>query len=387
VPPVPVAVAFVVKGLLSQIDTDEVVVAAERWPANPPDQTHDPNGHRVWFVGRAWTWPPRGLRYVHWMKWFLAPLMARRLIKLARSHNCRAIFAHFPDELCLYAALIAARRLKLAFFPFFHNTYRENRRGLAYLVASWLQRRVFARAEVVFVMSDGMKEAWQSIYPGVEFHSLVHTFDGPVTPFEPLPPIDASRIRLGYMGSINQANLDALKRICELVKVTKDLELTLYSSAPDWHLQSEGLVGERIRRQQPSDDELITSLRNNDILVLPHGLSGGLAPIEYQTIFPTRTIPYLLAGRPILAHSAPGSFLSRWLKERDCAELVEVADTNALRAAVDRLCRDQRRREELVRNALTAAEQFRADRVVNNLKRIMNRTWSEDGYALGALDE
>jgi glycosyltransferase involved in cell wall biosynthesis len=373
VSPTPFGDAFVVSGLLSQLDTDEVVVAAERWPPNPKEQTHLPTGHRVHFVTRTWTWPKRGQRFVLWLRSALAPRTIYRLAKLARRERCNAVFANFPNEHLLFAAYVVARLFRLKFFPFFHNTYRENRRGMAYVFASWLQRRVFTRADAVFVMSDGMKEELRRLYPGVRFYSLVHPFDREVPRFETLPAIERTRIRLAYMGSVNEANLDALRRICGMVNSTPDLVLNFYSAAADWHLKKEGLVGERIKREQPSDSELMDALRQSDLLVLPHGLTGGLAAIEYRTIFPTRTIPYLYSGRPIVAYSAKDSFLSRWLREHDCAEVVEDPDPAVLRATIYRLCDDPLRREELARNALAAAEKFRAGRVVAEMKRIINQ--------------
>jgi len=365
--------AFVVNGLLSQFDPSEVIVAAERWPANTRDQTHLAAGHRVCFVTTKWKWPKRGQRFVHWIRWALLPRTVYRLTGIARRERCQIVFANFPDAHLLMASYLLARLLRLEFFAFFHNTYRENRRGVGYWFASWLQRRVFSRAGAIFVMSEGMKKELTRLYPQVEFHPLVHTFDGDVPSFEPLPAIDRMRIRLGYMGSVSEANLDALRRICAMVNSVSDFTLNFYSPAASWHLHKEGLVGERIRHEKPTDSELIDALRQNDILVLPHGLSGGLAPIEYQTIFPTRTIPYLLSGRPIVAHSAKGSFLSRWLKEHDCAEVVEDPDHETLRAVIYQLCDDPARREQLVRNALAAAEKFRAKSVVAKMKRIINR--------------
>lgn len=376
VPPVPTAGAFVVNGLLSQCGSDEVTVAAERWPANPANQALNPNGHRVHFVGNRLSWPKRGQRYFTWLRWLLIPRMASRLMKLARSQECEAIFGHFPDEHCLCAAFLASRRLGVPLFPFFHNTYRENRRGIAFWLASWLQCRVFRSAPLVFVMSEGMKEEWQRIYPGHRFEPLVHTFQGEIPRFERLPPLDPARVRLGFLGSIGEANLDALGRLCALVDVSPDLFLNIYSGTPKWFLEKQQLLGLHIRHEQPADEVLQSKFRENDLLVLPHGLTGGLSAIEYRTIFPTRTIPYLLSGRPILAHSSRGSFLSRWLKKHDCAEVVEDPDPDALRAAIDRLCRDEARREQLVRNALLAAEQFRAERVVDDMKRIINLCWN-----------
>jgi hypothetical protein len=373
VEPMPLADAFVLKGLLSQFQPDEALVAAERWPANPADQTHLPSGHRVHFISSRWTWPKRGQRFIRWLKWLLFPRTVYRLARLARHEDCKVMLASFPDEHILFASYLVARRLRLKLFPFFHNTYRENRRGLAYAFASWLQQRIFKQADAVFVMSEGMRHELEKLYPGVNFRPLVHTFDQAIPQFAPLPPIDRTRVRLGYLGSVNEANLDALKRICEMVNASAHLALSFYSAAPDWHLKKEGLVGERIRREQPADRELVEALGKNDLLILPHGLMGGLAPIEYRTIFPTRTIPYLLSGRPIVAYSSAGSFLSRWLRQHDCAEVVEDPDPLVLCAAIDRLCNDLVRREQLVRNALVAAEQFRADCVVADMKRTINR--------------
>ncbi len=372
VPPVPIAVAFVVKGLLSQFDPDEVVVAAERWPANPPDQTHGPSGHRVHFIGKKLRLPKRGQRFFEWLRWIQVPGLTLRLIKLARSEQCNAIFGHFPDERCLSAALLASRRLGIPLIPFFHNTYRENRRGLAYWIASWIQLRVFRSASVVFVMSEGMQTEWQKLYPTDRFEPLVHTFDGVIPEFEPPPPINPERFRLGYLGSVNDANLDALCRFCRIVHRSPNLELDIYSGVPHWFLEKVGVLGPRTRHEQPADDELQAKLRENDVLFLPHGLTGGLSPIEYRTIFPTRTIPYLISGRPILAHSPKDSFLTDWLRRHDCAEVVDEPDEEALHAAVVRLCNDAQRREELVQNALEAARQFHAPRVVDELKRTIN---------------
>jgi hypothetical protein len=57
--------------------------------------------------------------------------------------------------------------------------------------------------------------------------------------------------------------------------------------------------------------------------------------------------------------------------------LVEEADADALRSAIDRLCNNAGRREQLVCNARRAAAHFRADRVVNQMKRTINRFWTD----------
>ncbi len=88
VEPTPIAVAFVIKGLLSQYDPDEIVLAVERTPSNPASQTHDSHGHRVHFISTKWTWPKRGQRFVHWLKWMLIPRTVMRLTRIAKHEKC-----------------------------------------------------------------------------------------------------------------------------------------------------------------------------------------------------------------------------------------------------------------------------------------------------------
>lgn len=371
VPPTPSGSAYVVKNLLAHMDSGEVVVAAERNPENAASQVLEPGGHRVHFSSTAWTWPQRGRRFLHWPKWALLPRTVHRLCRLARREKCEAIFANFPNEYFLCAAYLASRRLGLPLFAYFHNTYGENRRGIARRFANWLQPRVFRRAKRLFVMSAGMAEELERRHPGVRFEPLVHTFEGEVPEFEPLARPSAP-IRLGFLGSLNESNLDAMRRFCAVVDSTPSLTLNIYTGVTGWFMKKSGIVGRGIAYQQPSDDELTAALQSNDILLMPHGLTGGRASIEYATIFPTRTIPYLLAGRPILAHVPEDSFFTRWLRRHDCAEIVSEPSVDAVRDAILNLANNEKRREQLVRNGLAAVRQFQASQVVGRMKRSIN---------------
>lgn len=370
--PVPYAVSFVVKNFLGEFAPDEFVVATERWPENPAKQTETESGHAVEFVSQRWTWPKRGQRYVHWAKWLTLGSVRRSLVDMIRRHACGGILCVFPNEQLLYASSRAAAKTGLPLWPHFHNVYRENRQGIAKRLADYIQPRVFAQAKTVFVMSSGMQRGWERLYPSVNFVPLTHSNCDPVPEYAPAPEWSAGQIRLGFLGSINDSNLDALGRIRELVRSAPDVVLNIYSNAKPWFLDKAGLSGERVTAASPSDEELIAKLQTNDVLVLPHGFEGGLAPIEYETIFPTRTIPYLLSLRPILAHSPGHSYLNHWLLEHDCAEIVDVKDLSALRAKLDWLRQNPGRREELVRNALRAVRQFDAASVARQFRLQVN---------------
>ena len=64
----------------------------------------------------------------------------------------------------------------------------------------------------------------------------------------------------------------------------------------------------------------------------PHGFAGPLVPEEYLTIFPTKTIDYLLSQRPILAHMPADSFIAEFYRRHDCALVVDEPAVERLEA-------------------------------------------------------
>ena len=109
--------------------------------------------------------------------------------------------------------------------------------------------------------------------------------------------------------------------------------------------------------------------RNESIVLLPHSfVYPARAKDDFLTIFPTKTIEYLISGRPILAHTPADCFLTHFLRENDCALVVEQPDVDALTAAIERLRSDASLRRRLVSNALKAAAQFQACRVAREFR-------------------
>ena len=230
---------------------------------------------------------------------------------------------------------------------------------------------MFESTPAALVISEGMKEHYVARYPGVRFEVLVHSFNEPIPDFAP-PPTPGSPLRLATLGNLNDSNVDAARRIAQLVNEREDCFLTTYSGTTDWFFAKAGICGQRITHSRVPYDDVTAALRSHDILLLPHGFAGGLSEAEYATIFPTRTIFNLLAGRPILAHMPAHSFLTRWLRQHDCAEVVDRPHVHALSAALDRLRSDTTRREQLVRNSLGAVEQFHAPVVAAKLRQLLN---------------
>ena len=362
IPPALTGAADVVGSLAKQFSREEMVVAGERphgrelspWQEDWPDLVYLVNG---------WPSTRRGER---WWRKLQFPLLFLRCLRLARTYGCTSIVTVFPSEEYLLAGYLTALCTGAQFFPYFHNTFVENRKGVARHFASWLQGRVFKRAAHVFVMSDGMVELYGERYPELTCSALVHSFTADIPPFAP-PPEPGSPLRVMICGNIGDSCREATARVADAMSQVGDASLTLLSATARVFLERWGILRDGVRHETP--DEIQPYLREADIALLPHGFSGGLSADEYRTIFPTRTLQYLICGRPILAHAPPGCYLTRFLRKHRCALIVDEPSVPALLDAIARLRSDAQLRSKLVRNALLTAQQFRGPRVAAMLRR------------------
>ncbi|MEL6719108.1 MAG: hypothetical protein AAFP82_10360 [Bacteroidota bacterium] len=150
--------------------------------------------------------------------------------------------------------------------------------------------------------------------------------------------------------------------------------MNLYTHVPKLLLQQRGIETSVIHhRGFVRPEEVHNILQQYDICALTHGFKGGYGEVEYKTIFPTRTIPFLLSGKPIFAHSPKASFLNDFIKENKCAELVEEANKQAIIDGLDRITNDLTYQNELIQNAQKTTKQFYGKEVVKELKSRLTR--------------
>lgn len=299
------------------------------------------------------------------------PSLVTRVIVQAFKFKASHIVAVFPDARYLAAGYIAALVTGVGFFPYYHNTYVENRSGLSKIIAICLQFLVFKLARRVFVLSKGMQELFLCAYPSLKkVTPLLHSFTGPLPIRTPLPRRNRP-LRLALIGSINESCLDATQRLRRAVALLPEVELYIHTSTPERVLRKWGLLGDRVvvSQEKVSRARLMENLMERDIMVLPHGLTGGHSNVEYQTIFPTRTIEYLLSQRPILAHTPDETFLTRFLRSHKCALVVTESSEIILAKAIMRLGSDRDLCEQLVSNSIATATMFHAPLIADVLRK------------------
>jgi hypothetical protein len=365
--------AYITEKLSRQFTAEEMAVFGElAWPRQ--SAAHRPaTGPRFFHFRSGLSLMGRGARFFAAIRRKLSGPLVDRICRVASAERCTHLIGTYPDELYCHSAHLAARRLGLPFSAYFHNTYLDNE-AIRHPRAPELQREWFEASNHVFVISQGLATFFQQRYQLTNLFVLPHTFDHfPVdngsTESWPASP---GRLRLVLFGNFNESNMEATRRLVDTFGGDPAIELNLYTHVPAMLLQQRGLNMADVRHRGFIDDrQLIGELRKHDVVVLTHGFRGAYGDVEYRTIFPTRTIPALLSGRPILIHSPANSFLTEFAQTHNVGAVVEEPEPKALRAALAHLRSDPRRAETFCQNAREAARYFHGPRVAQSLRRVL----------------
>ena len=333
----------------------------------------DPEINRYVYLTHDLKWPRRGKRFLRWTRWLNFPFFFRKLYKLYKAENCDVIFVVYPDEYYLTGAWLLSRVVKDKFYVWYHNAYLENFHGTRKLYARWLQSKVFRDANITYTISAGLSNYMETNYPQRAFPVLPHfvtlsKWDNNSEKESIIIRSTRTTIRLLLLGSLNKSCLDAVVRICKTIKGTSKYQMDIYSGTPKWVFEKYGCLSPNVQLcDYLPEDNLRGLIKTYQIAILPLGLTGGLADIEYQTIFPTRAVDLICSGLPIIAHVPKDSYIADFLTLHDCAEIVTEPNSLSLLGALEKLSCDVSRCKQLSLNALAVAEKF--DNV--NLKNLL----------------
>lgn len=365
--------SVIVENLAKNFRNDELVVLGSRGIFQSQTESRGPKSPKFFYFFSELYFFGRGYRYFIWFRKLRFSPLVRRIKKLIKEEKIDHVIGVYPNPFYCLAASVAAKELDIPFSSYFHNTYTENT-AITDPKAESIQKQIFDHSENIFVMSKGMQDFYEDRYGLNKFIPLVHTFNAFATKdsLKGIPGENKKHYKLVAIGNFNESNMDATLRLAKTISDHPKYSLSLYTHVPKVLLKRRGLDPKSIAYEGfVNPDEVHQVLQHYDICVLTHGFTGGYGEIEYKTIFPTRTIPLLLAGKPILVHSPDGSFLNDFIKENKCAELVDIPSSEAIIGGLERITNSQKYQEELVQSATKAANQFYGPNVVKELKKIL----------------
>ena len=370
-PPAKSGSAFIIDKLSTHFTNDEMVILGGKTILGKT-LVRSPELPRYYYQFSELNLLGRGARFLAFFRWFLFPFLILELNRIFKREKCDYILGVFPDEFFCFAAYLVARMNKARFSSYFHNTYIENRKGLGLAMGRHIQKKIFDHSEFIFVMSEGMQSYYGDTYGYDTFRVLVHTFKEYAPIREYTIRENRTDWRMVLIGNFNRSNIEATTRFVEAIQDDGRFSLSVYTPVPRILLKARGVNVDALEYMGFIDDtRLVEELQKYDLCVLTHGFTGGYNDIEYQTIFPTRTIPLLLSRRPIIAHAPAGCFLARFIRKHDCAGLVDEADPAAVVAGLEQIIEDPQRQRTLIENAATTVEMFHGPSVVANFKKLL----------------
>ncbi len=368
--------AFVTESLAASFDKEELVVVGGRFFLGEDTRFNRKPDVKFIYLPTEIHIRNRGHKYFKLIRWLLVfPFFVRQLYNIVKKEKIDYIVGTFPDNFYLFGSYWVSKWANVPFSSYFHNTYMENRRGIDRWWAGIVQERVFNQSEHIFVMSEGMGRYYNKKYNWDKFVPLTHSFDEYPEGVKPTEWQQKKKWKLVLIGNFNYSNLDATRFLFDALKDSDEYEIVLCTKVPTPVLESKGLNMKNVTNLGfVPDDDLFPTLQKNDIAVVTHGFGGKLEEVEYETIFPTRTIPLLLSGKPLLVLSPGNAYYSEFIRNRNCGELVEEKDKALLMKALGNISRNPQRHNELVANASKAAETFYGKTVIQTFKRKIRET-------------
>ena len=190
-----------------------------------------------------------------------------------------------------------------------------------------------------------------------------------------LRPPQRQRPTVLFVGAVSDAmNLDALKVLAEASELLpQDYILLFCTSSSREHLGSLGIRSSRLQVQYVSRHEVQRLQGEVDVLVAPLSHKNG-SPDEVRTVFSTKLLEYLIAGRPIVVFAPHDSYHATSAQKGGWGYVVTEDSPQALAAAIQQVARDTTLAASLVQGALREAHTRRASHHANRLYEWVQET-------------
>ena len=319
-----VAMAIIMRNLLSRFNRESFTVITDPVPGVGPRY---PGARDYYFAPRP-SFLPERFRPL-WNR-AQVPVASAKAAGLIRKLDVRVTVVCHVDMHAVTVARNAAKATRTPWMPYIHNMIWENFRDTKLeKEATRVQKQVFEEASSLLVMCDGIKDLYQERY-GLESRSIVHNHIEPVRETLPDRPVKPQCFLSGH---IYQINVHAVKRVIE---AARQLDLSMVVTAPESHLTNAGIADQVRREFYPERADYLAALEEQAILVtaLDWPDESKQSEEELLTLLPTRVVEYLAAGRPVLAHCPPESFMAKFLLRHKCAMVVTDPSVEAVADAM-----------------------------------------------------
>jgi glycosyltransferase involved in cell wall biosynthesis len=285
--------------------------------------------------------------------------LQRSIRRITAASGADVVMGAFPFDIYLVASFLAARKLHLPFYAYMHDLWMEQTlegTATARFAAKW-EPVVLRGATRVLCMTEAMQKHYEKKY-GIQTDLLPHVIpeheclQAPVT----IRPARMPKPTVLFVGTVSaEMNLDALKVLASASELLPQNYELLYCTSTDLPtLKHLGIYSTRLQAKYVSRAEVRRLQAEAHVLVAP--LSHKNCAIhEVRTVFSTKLLEYLIAGRPIVVFAPEGSYHAESAKRNGWGYVVSEDSPAALAAAIERVITDENLAAGLVCGALREA--------------------------------
>ncbi|MDZ7846848.1 MAG: glycosyltransferase [Owenweeksia sp.] len=364
-PPRPGGSSVIMHNLLKGLNQKDIVgVITQDYGGEPLNETYP----IYYFFGLQRKLNHRGSFYV---KELLFKKELRRLIKLIIANQVTHVLGVYPDFIFLRLAYHASLKTDVKLIPYLHDTIAEGLSHTKYRKsAKVLQEKLFRYCPDIFVMSEGMHRLYLQKY-NKQTQVLTHSFPEDISD---LQKVNYDRISeaVFWGGAIYGINKNAVFRIIEAAK-NKGMRVNIAASISEARAKRLGLIQDHVNWDSYSREDYLKLLREQKILILALDWpeESAVHRDELSTIFPTKTIEYLAAGRPIIVHCPNNYFLAKYLQENNCAYVVSCRKTEEIEKTIDYIQDNTDERDLKIKNAMALVKKFSIEKVVQDFYSVV----------------
>lgn len=298
------------------------------------------------------------------------PLIVLMGLIVSKKYKIDTILATYPDSSFLVSSYLLHKLIDAELYVYLHDTFVERQRNLLSIyIAKFFQNRIFNNARKIFVISEGMSDFYRERY---NLHTILipHCLSQNIETFlsKEKNSKDWGGNRIVFTGAIYEMNIDAIRLMVKTVDTLTDTKLCISTFNPK-ALKRLGINSNNVEASfHPEAEHLIEFQKKSDILYLPLAFESPW-PDEMISVFPTKTIEYLVSGVPILVHAPSHHFLTRFARQEGFALVVDQYDINALKKGILLLLRDNILRQVLVEKAFVTAQKFDGEKIAEHMNK------------------
>jgi glycosyltransferase involved in cell wall biosynthesis len=240
-----------------------------------------------------------------------------------------------------------------------HDLWTENTApgGAARRFADKWEATVLTEATRVLCMTEAMQRHYEQKYR-IRTDLLPHCVAEPDLDRAPVAirAVGRDDIVILFVGTVSPAmNQDALKVLAAAADLLPPCYELLFCTPSDpTTLEALGIHSPRLRINYVSRAEVQRLQSEAHVLVAPLSHKN-CSPYEVRTVFSTKLLEYLVAGRPIVVFAPAGSHHAESAIRNGWGHVVSEDSPAALAAALVRVATDEDLAGRLVRNALAEA--------------------------------